>query len=121
VQRFLVAIVLAGCHATPAAPTMPPFGEPQRNACGGVRDLGVMEVTVERESGDSDSTVRFDSWHRGQVHVDGEAKGVLYEGTPTTIVVSAGSHLFAVEAEGFRRWEDRVEIQPDTRVTFHVR
>lgn len=100
---------------------MPPFGEPQRNSCGGVHELGVVEVTVDRESADTDTTVSFDSWHRGQVNVDGEAKGVLYEGAPTTIAVSAGSHLFSVEAEGFRRWEDRVEIQPGTRVTFHVR
>ena len=79
-------------------------------------------VTVERESSDdAGGTVTFDSWYRGQVNVDGEAKAVLYEVSPTTMVVSPGSHLFSLAVDGYRRWEERVDIQPGTRVTFRVR
>ena len=67
-----------------------------------------------RGQGDA-ATLTIQTEHRGVLLIDGEERAVLKENTPTTIAVPDGTHVIAIEAEGYSRWEERIDVTPGSQ------
>jgi hypothetical protein len=109
-----VALVLAivGC-GTPSSPAEP--REP--NACAGV--VSTLDVTVSTVD-DPSAKLTFDGSCRCVVLIDGQVVAQV-SGKPTTVTIPPGRHRVSIEADGYQRWDENIDVQPGTRVTVHAR